>query len=755
MLARLARRRGSSLLVRALHGSRDLQAEADEPKKQEAPLVFAGRKQSESEKQLRYYVLKDELNPALSILQQALAGAPIPGKKPRFFSIPPPGVCNGLLMKAAEDHSQAGKAAEVAESLLQEGTPLEAHTLKALINSLARADELQAALPVLDAWLQQQEEALAEDSNTHGPLQVMSLLMDTATRAENTQMVLQVLARMARIGVTPSPQSLTTLLQCFMRLGQVQVAHTVLDWMRRNNLEPNVYNYTALLAMPRDLSEAGAADLLKQARSAYDKMRADGVEPNARFFTQLIRICGRAGNLAAAQEAWEDAKTAGVDRDLILYSAMIDTCAKCRDPAAAMSVFTEMKQGSRLQPDVVAYTSLLTALQGTPKAAEPARELWRSMQAGGVQPNGMAVAAFLEILLLEGEIDEALQTLAAAQPGNPGSSGERQGRKVNSWQRKSQRLLEAAGLEEELGAGSPNNLLGAPLTEGQAEEGGSGGEGGSTAAAVDLPRLYEHFLFAMAHKGQYAVVEQMARHMRARGLPHTLGTASALLTSQALQHGTAAAKWLLQPSSGGSASSAAALQLPDEAVESCLLGRGSPRGCVEKLLAGSSTSSSSSGGGSSKARGGNGALHPTTTANIILAGLAVRGCTADALRLFDWMKAQRGQQAQQGRHGSAAAAAAACAPDWWTHQLLLFAGLNAPKEQQLELTLRAAREAREFASGGGSGRRGPPWDGRTRAAIAAVMRQSEQARALLEAGAVDAAADERDERLAQLRELLS
>lgn len=31
------------------------------------------------------------------------------------------------------------------------------------------------------------------------------------------------------------------------------------------------------------------------------------------------------------------------------------------------------------------------------------------MAADGVQPNGMAVAAFLEILLLEGEIDEALE----------------------------------------------------------------------------------------------------------------------------------------------------------------------------------------------------------------------------------------------------------------------------------------------------------------------------------------------------------
>lgn len=105
-----------------------------------------------------------------------------------------------------------------------------------------------------------------------------------------------------------------------------------------------------------------------------------------------------------------------------------------------------------MQPDVVAYTSLLAALQGTPQAsgvlcspawrctalrcavivrqglaaadgqcwprrrptacmqaAPAARELWRGMQADGVRPNGMAVAAFVEILLLEGEIDEALQ----------------------------------------------------------------------------------------------------------------------------------------------------------------------------------------------------------------------------------------------------------------------------------------------------------------------------------------------------------
>ncbi len=62
---------------------------------------------------------------------------------------------------------------------------------------------------------------------------------------------------------------------------------------------------------------------------------------------------------------------------------------------------------------------------------------------------------------------------------------------------------------------------------------------------------------------------------------------------------------------------------------------------------------------------------------------------------------------------------------------------------------------REHTTGSVTGRRSARWDGRTRAAIAAVMRQSEQAQALLGGGDVDVAADARDERLAQLRGLLS
>lgn len=76
-----------------------------------------------------------------------------------------------------------------------------------------------------------------------------------------------------------------------------------------------------------------------------------------------------------------------------------------------------------------------------------------------------------------------LQLLAQTQPGRGGGAPAGK-RKEVVWQRKARSMLAASGLLEE-------------------EEGGQA-EAAEEGTAVDLPRLYEHFMFAMAHKGQFA-----------------------------------------------------------------------------------------------------------------------------------------------------------------------------------------------------------------------------------------------------------
>lgn len=81
------------------------------------------------------------------------------------------------------------------------------------------------------------------------------------------------------------------------------------------------------------------------------------------------------------------------------------------------------------------------------------------------------------------------------------------------WQRKTERHLAEAGLLEEAWAGAEAAAAApaAAAEAGPAAAEAAGAAGAAEAAGaeqeaepIDVPRLYEHFMFAMAHKGQFA-----------------------------------------------------------------------------------------------------------------------------------------------------------------------------------------------------------------------------------------------------------
>ena len=305
-----------------------------------------------------------------------------------------------------------------------------------------------------------------------------------------------------------------------------------------------------------------------------------------------------------------------------------------------------------MQPDVVAYAALLAALQGSQHAAEDARRVWGSMRRDGVEPNGFAAAAYLEILLAGGETDEALGLLA--EVGSVSVRGP------------------SAGREPEAGGAAAGPEAAGPEAS------------GVSAGTIDLLRLYEHSLFYLAHQGQWAAMAALAGHMRSQALGHTPGTAAALLTGQALRRGQPRAKWLLQkeewqpagpysepaegegsaegeapaaaPAGSSSGSSSAALDLPPAVADACLLEQGGQG--VEACMAGMLRAL---GAGSQESVG-------IDAANVVLGALAASGRTAEAVALFGAMQLAAGRGRLQ--------------LDAWSHKLHLFAALNAAGAQE-------------------------------------------------------------------------
>lgn len=197
-----------------------------------------------------------------------------------------------------------------------------------------------------------------------------------------------------------------------------------------------------------------------------------------------------------------------------------------RDPAAALQLYAEMQQRG-MQPDVVAFSSLLAALKGAADAAQQAGRVWAAMAAAGVRPNGFAYAAYLDALLAGQDFGAAIRLLEdavqLAKDQEEPADGEHEGR------------IEASGL----------------WAQALAAAAGRGADG-------SLPR-------------------QLVRLMAAHGVPHSPRTLAALLTGQATQRSCSAAKWLLQAEDdgGGGGGGGADWELHPGTVDSCLLGAGS------------------------------------------------------------------------------------------------------------------------------------------------------------------------------------
>lgn len=157
-----------------------------------------------------------------------------------------------------------------------------------------------------------------------------------------------------------------------------------------------------------------------------------------------------------------------------------------------------------------------------------------------------------------------------------------------------------------LTVGAAQQLWGSQGPRGQPQGAASRRGRPRSGDVAQLLRLYEHFMLAMARRGEWGVVDHLARHLRSRGLVHSSGTAAALLTSQALQRGMPSARWLLHPDDphsqhmpqrgqpqaqhhGMAAAPPGSRPLrgvPDHLMDRCLLGRGSAAQYAEDLQGG-------------------------------------------------------------------------------------------------------------------------------------------------------------------------
>mmetsp|Transcript_1966 Transcript_1966/g.7483 ORF Transcript_1966/g.7483 Transcript_1966/m.7483 type:complete len:337 (+) Transcript_1966:1036-2046(+) len=162
------------------------------------------------------------------------------------------------------------------------------------------------------------------------------------------------LEEMRRRGLETSVATFTAVIDACAKSGDVPRAERWMGRMLEQNVKPNVVTFSAMI------DACAKAGNVPRAEHWLERMTEQGIKPNAHSFCTLINACAKAAgpNGAESAERWLDrSEEAGVVNDVVIYSSVIDACGKAGDAERAMRVYRRM-QANGIKPHIVALAAL-------------------------------------------------------------------------------------------------------------------------------------------------------------------------------------------------------------------------------------------------------------------------------------------------------------------------------------------------------------------------------------------------------------
>jgi pentatricopeptide repeat protein len=142
----------------------------------------------------------------------------------------------------------------------------------------------------------------------------------------------------------------------------------------------------------------------QEALGSLEKMRGEGISPNASIFTCILKICGAIGDIDKGEEIHSEVASRGLlKKDIVLGTSMVDMYARCGFLSKAQQVL-----GSLHGRDVVSWNALLSAYAQEGQSQE-ALKCFESMQFEGVRPNAITFTCILKVCASIGAIDKGKQ----------------------------------------------------------------------------------------------------------------------------------------------------------------------------------------------------------------------------------------------------------------------------------------------------------------------------------------------------------
>lgn len=213
-------------------------------------------------------------------------------------------------------------------------------------------------------------------------------LMATTARGNYLREAFNIYQELSEKNIPPNVECFTTLITLCARARMLNRAFAIRDHMIQLKLKPTVVTYNALISACKHAADGdkalevlaemtnnrrtapdvitysstidalGRSNRLREALQIFDRMIAEGIQPNQVTYTSLIGAQTRAGDLSGAMSSLVEMERRGIPANVFTFSSLINGAGRIGNFPVAFDLL-EMMTERNIERTVVTYVTLV------------------------------------------------------------------------------------------------------------------------------------------------------------------------------------------------------------------------------------------------------------------------------------------------------------------------------------------------------------------------------------------------------------
>ena len=272
--------------------------------------------------------------------------------------IPISNVTYGCLINACIKNNNLDKAFELYKNLKKENYEMNTILYTTLIKAYSKKENLYK---VCDIFNTMKQSTNAKPNNI-----TYNSVIDCCIKRNNFKAAYDFFKEMLRDINNTSENSIRPDIVTFSTLIKGEINNKCFGNARKLMQKLLEYNYIKLdcVLLNTLLDGCEKCNCYEEAIDIFNIFKNRGVECNMMTYSILMKICGKLNDFENSEKLLNEMKDNKINFNLIIITCFIKTCFNTRHEIEGINIFKDIKNKYNLQPDNIAYTTIILGIIG-------------------------------------------------------------------------------------------------------------------------------------------------------------------------------------------------------------------------------------------------------------------------------------------------------------------------------------------------------------------------------------------------------